>query len=85
MASAAATSKRNTRTAVDDVRKEVPMQLMQNRMDLEWRHEETRQLVEKVAAALEELTRQLNAYKPISAENMGDVQKNLSEQVAQKL
>ena len=41
--------------------------------------------MEKVAAGLEELTRQLNAYKPVSAENVGDVQKNLSEQVAQKL
>ena len=55
------------------------MQLVQNRTDLERHHEETKQTVEKVAAGLEELTRQLNAYKPASAENVGDVQKNLSE------
>ena len=34
---------------------------------------------------LEELTKQFNTYKPASAENVSDVQKNLSEQVAQKL
>ena len=41
--------------------------------------------MEKVVAGLEELTKQLNAYKLANAENVGDVQKNLSEQVAQKL
>ena len=71
--------------AVEDMRKEVQMQLVQNRADLERRHEETKQTVEKVVAGLEELTKQLNAYKPASAENVGDVQKNLSKQVAQKL
>ena len=83
--SAAMMSERNMRMAVDDVRKEVQVQLVQNRVDLERRHEKTKKTVEKVAVGLEELTRQLNAYKPASAENVGDVQKNLSEQVAQKL
>ena len=67
------------------MRKEVQAQLVQNRVDLERCHEETRQTVEKIAVGLEELTSQLNAYKPASAENVGDVQKIFSEQVAQKL
>ena len=69
---------------VDDVRKEGQAQLLQNCVDLERCHEETKQTVEKVAASLKELTSQLNAYKPASAENVGDVQKNLSKQLAQK-
>ena len=56
------------------MRKEAQAQLVPNRVDLERCNEETRQTVEKVTAGLEELTKQLNAYKPASAENVGDVQ-----------
>ena len=43
--------------AVNDMTKEAKAQLVQNHVDLEWHHEETKQMVEKVAAGLEELTR----------------------------
>ena len=54
-------------------------------MDLERQHEETQKIVEKISANLEQLIRQLNAFKPASAENVGELQKQLSEKMAQQL
>ena len=78
-------SEHNTRIAINNMRKEIQVQLSQNRADLERRHEETRQTVEDIPAGLEELTRQLNAFKPASEENVGQMQKDLSEKVGQQL
>ena len=46
---------------------------------------ETRQSVEQLAAGLEELTRQLNSFKPTSVDVVGNLEKDLSTEVAQKL
>ena len=38
----------------------------------------------QVAAGLEEMTRQLNSFKPASADVVGDLKENLSKEVTQK-
>ena len=69
----------------EEMRKEVQTQLEQNRVDWQRHNEETQQTVGKIAASLEELTKQLNAFKPASAASMGDAQKQFSEQFNQRL
>ena len=54
-------------------------------MDLMQENEETKQTIGKIAIGLEELTKQLNAFKPESATNVGDAQKQFSEQFNQHL
>ena len=39
----------------------------------------------QLAVGLEELTRQLNSFKPASTDVVGDLKENLSKEVAQKL
>ena len=60
--SAAMMSERNTRSAVDGLCDEFKAHLDQNLTELERQQGETRQSVEKVAASLEELTRQMNYF-----------------------
>ena len=83
--SAATTSERNTRSAVDDLHKEVKAHLDQNRADFEKRQEETQHSVAHAAAGLEELARQLNSFKPASANIVGNLEGNLPKEVFQKL
>ena len=61
------------------MRKEVQTQLEQNRVDWLQKNEETKQTIGKIAAGLEELTKQLNAFKLASATSVQDVQKQVSE------
>ena len=49
-------------------------------MDWLQKNEETKQTVGKIAAGLEEFTKQLNAFKPASVASVGDAQKQFSEQ-----
>ena len=44
-----------------------------------------RQSVSQLAAGLENLTKQLNSFKPASAETVGNLQENLSKEVTQKI
>ena len=67
------------------MRKEVQTQLEENAVDWQRQTEETQQTVGKIAAGLEELTKQLNALKPTSVASIGDVQKQVSEQFEQHL
>ena len=75
----------NTRTAVDRLQEEVKAQLRQNHTDLEQQQEETKQTMGKVAADLEELARQLNTFKPTSANVMGGFQEKFSKEVTQQM
>ena len=61
------------------------MQLEQSRVDVLQKNEETKQIADKIAVGLEELTKQLNAFKPASAESVGDAQKQFSAQFNQRL
>ena len=61
------------------------MQLEQSRVDVLQKNEETKQTIGEIAAGLEELTKQLNAFKPTSAESVGDAQKQFFEQFNQRL
>ena len=78
-------SERHTQTTVKEMRKEVQTQLEQSRVDWLQKNEETEQTVGKIAAGLEELTKQLNAFKFASAESVGDTQRQFSEQFNQRL
>ena len=77
--SAAATSERQTRAAVEEVQNRIQAQIEQTRADQETRNAETQAAVGKIATDLEELTRQLNAFKPASVESVEDTQKQYSE------
>ena len=70
--------------AVDELREEVKAQLIPNRGDSEQQQEETKQRVGKVAADLEEWTRQLNTFKPASADAMGGLQENCLKKCLKK-
>ena len=83
--SAATTSEKHTRLAVDGLRDEVRVHIEQNRVNFERRQEETRQTVSQVAAGLEKLTRQMALFNPVSEDAVGNLEKNLPKEVAQKL
>ena len=79
--SAAAMLERQTRTAVEEVQNWIQAQIKQTRADQEMRNAEIQAAVGKIAIDLEELTRQLNAFKPASVESVEDTQKQYSEQL----
>ena len=82
---AVVTSERHTRSVADSLRNEVKAHIEQNRADFERQQEETQHTVAQVAVGLKELTRQLNSFKPASADVVGDLKENLSKEVAEKL
>ena len=82
-ATGAATEEVTTRTVVEGVRRDVQAQIDQNRSDTLRRADETRRKVDKVLNELKELTTQLNAFKPVSAQTVGEEQKVLSEKFQQ--
>ena len=63
MVSTAVTSEQQTRSAVDGLRTEIRIQISQNRADFERCQEEAAQMIVKVSADLELLTKQLNHFK----------------------
>ena len=77
--SAAMMSEQQTRTTVEEVQKQIQAQIEQTRVDQEMRNAETQAAVGKIATDLEELTKQLNAFKPASVANVEDAQKQYSE------
>ena len=83
--SAATTSERNTRSAIDGLRDEFMAHLDQKGAKLERQQGETLQSVEQVVAGLEELTRQLNSLKSASVDVVENLEKDLSTEVARKL
>ena len=83
--STATTSEQHTRSAVEGLRNEVKAHMDQTCAGLNKRQEEMRQSVSQVAAGLENLTKQLNFFKPASAETIGNLQENLSKEVTQKI
>ena len=78
--STAVTAKIQTHIAVEGMRRDVQVQLEQNRMDALRRDEESQHKVEQIAAQLQKLTEQLNQFRPASEENVGGVRKQVSEQ-----
>ena len=82
---AVVTSERHTRSVVHGLREEVKAHMVQTRSDLERKQEKMQHSVAQMAAGLEELTKQLNTFKPASAKAVGSLQENLSKEVAQKV
>ena len=80
-----AASARNTQVVVDGLHQEIKGQINQNRADLERKQVEMQGIVKKIAADLEELTRQLNSFKPTSESALGEVQGKISTEVSNKL
>ena len=67
------------------IARRVRAHIEQSRVNFERQQEETRQTVLQVAAGLEKLTRQLALLNPATEDAVGNLDKNLSKEVAQKL
>ena len=77
--SATAIAEVTTRTMVEGVRRDVQAQMDKNRTDTLHKADETQCKVEQVLNELKELTTQLNAFKPVSAQTVREEQRMLSE------
>ena len=77
--STAMTSERQTQTTVEDLQTRVQAQIEQTRADQETQNVETQAVVGKIPTDREELTSQLNAFKPASVASVEDAQKQYSE------
>ena len=73
------------RTVVEGIRRDVQAQIDQNRADTLRRADEAQRKVDQVSNELKELTTQLNAFKLVSAQTVGEEQKVLSEKFQQQL
>ena len=73
------------RTAVEGMHRDVQAQIEQNRVDAQHRDEDTQNTIQKNAAGLEHLTKQLNDFRPVNVEHVGDAQKQVAEQFEQRL
>ena len=62
--STAVTVEIQTRTAVEGMRRDVQAQIDQNRVDAQCRDEENQKTIQQIAAGLEQLTKQLNDFRP---------------------
>ena len=82
--SAAATAEVTTRTMVEGVKRDVQAQMDKNRADTLHRADEAQRKVEQVSNELRELTIQLNAFKPASAQTVREEQKVLSDKFQQQ-
>ena len=83
--STATTADINMCTIVEGVRRYVQAQLEQNRVDIRHCEEKTQHKVDQIAEQLQELTMQLNEFLPASEQNVGEVQKQVSEQFQHRL
>ena len=83
--SAATTTEVTTCTVVEGVRRDVQAQIDQNRVDTLHRVDEAQRKVDQVSNELKELATQLNAFKLVSAQTVGEEQKVLSEKFQQQL
>ena len=83
--SATAMAEVTTCTVVEGVRRDVQAQIDQNCADTLRRADEAQRKVDQVSNELKELTTQLNAFKPVSAQTVGEEQKVLSEKFQQQL
>ena len=83
--STAATAEIHTRTAVEGMRRDVQAQIEQTRADAQRRDEETQKTIQQIAAGLEQLTKQLNDFRPVNVEHVGVAQKQVSENIEQRL
>ena len=54
-----------TRTAVEGMRRDVQEQIEQNRANAQHRDEDTQKTIQQIAAGLEQLTKQLNDFRPM--------------------
>ena len=77
--STAATAEVTTHTMVEGVRRDLRAEMDKNCADTLRRADEAQRKVEQVSNELKELTTQLNAFKPVSAQTMREEQKMLSE------
>ena len=79
------TADKNTRTIVEGVHQNVQAQLEQNCADTLHHEEETQHKVDQIAEQLQKLTTQLNEFRLASEQNVGEVQKQVSEQFQHRL
>ena len=83
--STAATAEIHTRTAVEGMCRDVQAQIEQTRADAQRKDEETQKTIQQIAAGLEQLTKQLNDFRPVNVEHVGVAQKQISEKIEQRL
>ena len=83
--STAMTTEIQTRTAVEGMRRDVQAQLDQTRADVQHRDAQNQKTMQQIAAGLENLTKQLNDFRPMNVEHVGDVQQQVSDKFEQRL
>ena len=83
--STAATVEIQMHIAVEGMRRDVQAQIDQNRVDAQRRDEENQKTIQQIAAGLEELTKQLNDFRPVNVEHVGVAQQQVTENVEQRL
>ena len=83
--STATTAEIQTRTAVEGMRRDVQAQIEQTRVDAQRRDEENQKTIQQIAAGLETLTKQLNDFRPVNVEHVGDAQQQVTENFEQRL
>ena len=76
----AATVEVQTHADVEGMRRDFQAQIEQNCADAQCRDEDTQKTVQKIAVGLEQLTKQLNDFRPVNVEHVGDAQKQVAEQ-----
>ena len=79
--STAATAEIQMCTAVEGMRRDVQAQIDQNRADAQRRDEENQKTIQQIAAGLEQLTKQLNDFRPVNVEHVGVAQQQVTENV----
>ena len=72
------------RTVVEGVRRDIQVQLEQNRADALWREQEAQHQVEEISRQLQNLTEQLNKFQPASEHTVGVVHGQVTEQLQKK-
>ena len=82
--STAAVAKVTMRTVVEGVRRDIQVQIEQNRVDALRREQEAQNRITEMSKQLQNLTDQLNKFQPASELAVGVRQEKLSEQVQQK-
>ena len=83
--STAATAEIQRRIAVEGMCCDVQAQLDQSRADVHRRDAENQKTIQQIAAGLENLTKQLNEFRPMNVEHVGVAQQQVTEQFDQRL
>ena len=73
------TAEVTTRTVVEGVRRDIQVQIEQNRVDDLRREQEAQHKVEEISKHLQTLTNQLNKFQPASEHAVGVTEEKLSE------